>query len=221
MTARLRRGDAGATLVEMLVAMVLFSVLGSVLMASFLASKTATQSARETHDLNEEARVALNRISRELRQASAITGVSAPDGKTSVTFEVDFNGNGTIDPSGADPEVLTYTFDGSRILLTANDTTGTPVTQPILSGKVSQFELDYFSSDYRRDCSTPKDGKSNWRELDAYTTTCAARGSSGHTAGALDATELAEIDIVTLRVRVLEGNRAQDYRTQIDMRNAQ
>ena len=220
MTRRLRRDDAGATLVEMLVAMVLFSVLGSVLMASFLASKTATQSARETHDLNEEARVAMNRISRELRQASAITAVSAPDGKQSITFQVDFNGNGTIDASGADPEVLTYTFDGSRILLTANDTTGTPVTQPILSGKVSQFELDYFSSDYRRDCTSPKDGKSNWRELDAYTTTCTARGSAGHTPGALDATELAEIDIVTIRMRVLEGTRAQDYRTQIDMRNA-
>jgi len=219
-SARLRREDSGATLVEMLVAMVLFSVLGSVLMASFMASKQATQSARETHDLNEEARVALNRMARELRQASAITAVSAPDGRTSVTFQVDFNGNGTIDASATDPEVLTYSWDGSRILLTANDTTGTPVTQPILSGKVSAFELDYFSSDYRRDCFATKDGRSNWRELDAYTTTCAARGSAGHTAGALDATELAEIDIVTVQMRVLEGARAQDYQTQIDLRNA-
>ena len=221
MLARLRRDDAGATLVEMLVAMMLFSVLGAVLMASFAASRTATQVARETHDLNEEARVALNRISRELRQATAITAVSSPDGATSVTFQVDFNGNGVIDASGVDPEILTYSWDGSRILLTANDTTGTPVTQPILSGKVSAFALDYYSSDYRRDCSSPKDGKSNWRELDAYTTTCAARGSSGHTSGVLDASELAEIDIVTVSMRVLEGSRSQDYRTQIDLRNAQ
>jgi type II secretory pathway pseudopilin PulG len=217
---RLARDDAGATLAEMLIAMVLFGVLGSVLMSAFLASRDAAQSSRETHDLNEEARVALNRMSRELRQASTITGVSSPDGATSVTFEVDFNGNGVIDASAVDPEVLKYSWDGSRILLTANDTTGTPVTQPILSGKVSQFELDYFSSDYRRDCSAPKDGKSNWRELDAYTTTCAARSSSGHTPGALDATELAEIDVVTISLRVLEGSRAQDYRTQVDLRNA-
>ncbi len=217
---RLRR-DEGATLVEMLVAMVLFSVLGSVLMASFLASRTAVQASRETHDLNEEARVALNRMSRELRQADAITAVGSPDGKTSVTLQVDFNGNGVIDASAVDPEVLTYSWDGSRILLTANDTTGTPVTQPILSGKVSAFELDYFSSDYRRDCQPPKDGKSNWRELDAFTTTCAARSTTGHTPGALDASELSEIDVVTITMRVLEGSRAQDYRTQIDLRNAQ
>lgn len=218
---RLRRSDdSGATLVEMLVAMVLFSILGSVLMASFAASRNAVEVSRETHDLNEEARVALNRMSRELRQASSISSVSAPDGATSITFNVDFNGNGVIDASAVDPEVLKYTWDGSRILLTANDTTGTPVTQPILSGKVSDFQLDYFSSDYRRDCATPKDGKSNWTELDAYTTTCAARPSTGHTPGALDSSELAEIDIITISLRVLEGARAQDYRTQIDLRNA-
>lgn len=221
MTAPFRRDDAGATLVEMLVALVLFSVLGSVLMASFLASRDAVVAAKETHGLNEEARVALNRMSRELRQASAITAVSAPDGATSLTFEVDFNGNGVIDASAVDPEVLTYRWDGSKILLTANDTTGTAVTHPILSGNVNAFALDYWSSDYRRDCATPKDGKSNWRELDAYTTTCAARSSTGHTPGALDATELAEIDIITISMRVLEGARAQDYRTQIDLRNAQ
>lgn len=217
----LRRDDAGATLVEMLVAMALFSVLGSVLTASFLASRDAVAVARETHDLNEEARVALNRMSRELRQASAITAVSSPDGASSITFEVDFNGNGVIDGSAVDPEVLTYSWDGARILLTANDTSGTPVTQPILSGKVSEFEIDYFSSDYRRDCATPKDGRSNWEELDAYTSSCAARSSTGHTSGVLDATELAEIDIITISLRVLEGSRAQDYRTQIDLRNAQ
>lgn len=214
------RGDAGATLVEMLVAIVLFGVLGSVLGGSFLASRDAVKVARETHDLNEEARVALNRMSRELRQASALTAVGGTTGSTSVTFQVDFNGNGVIDASAVDPEVLTYSWDGSKILLTANNTSGTPVTQPILSGKVNAFSLDYFSNDYRQDCQTPKDGRSNWRELDAYTTTCTARSASGQTPGALDATELALIDTVTISLRVLEGARAQDYQTQVDLRNA-
>lgn len=218
--SRRASGDAGATLVEMLVAIMLFGVLGSVLSASFLASRDAVQVARETHDLNEEARVALNRMSRELRQASSLTAVGGPGGATSVTFEVDFNGNGVIDASAVDPEVLTYSWDGNRVLLTANDTSGTPVTQPILSGKVNAFALDYFSSDYRYDCLTPKDGRSNWRELDAYTSTCAARGAAGHTPNALDATELALIDTVTISLRVLEGARAQDYQTQVDLRNA-
>lgn len=216
---RLQHGDAGTTLIEMTVAMVLFGVLGSVLLSTFLASRNAVTSSRETHDLNEEARVALNRMARELRQAELITAVSSPDGATSITFEVDFDGNG-IDPSAVDPEILTYRWNGNQILLTANDTSGLPVTQPILSGKVSAFSLDYYSSDYRRDCATPKDGRANWRELDAYTTTCAARPAAGHTPGVLDATELAEIDTITISLRMLEGTRAQDYRTQVDLRNA-
>ena len=216
-----RQGDIGATLVEMTIAIVLFGVLGSVLIPTFLASRDAMKNTRETHDLNEEARVALNRMARELRQAKSITAVGAPDGATSVTFEVDFNANGVIDTSAVDPEVLTYSWDGSRILLTANNTSGTPVTQPILSGKVNAFALDYYSSDYRRDCLSPKDGRANWRELDAYTTTCGARATSGQTPNALDTTELAEIDTITISLRVEQGIRAQQYRTQVDLRNAQ
>ena len=214
------RGDAGATLIEMTIAMVLFGVLGSVLVPTFLASRDAMTSTRETHDLNEEARVALNRMARELRQASSITAVGAPDGATSVTFEVDFNANGVIDASAVDPEVLTYSWDGSRIMLTANNTSAVAVTQPILSGKVSGFALDYYSSDYRRDCLSPKDGRANWRELDAYTTTCGARSSGGHTPNALDITELSEIDSITISLKVEQGVRAQQYRTQVDLRNA-
>jgi type II secretory pathway pseudopilin PulG len=213
-------GDAGASLVELVVAMVLFGVLGSVLFSTFLVSRDAVRASRETHDLNEEARVALNRMSRELRQATSITAVSAPDGATSITFTVDFNGNGVIDASTVDPEILTYEWKDNRILLTANDASGTAVTQPILAGNVSSFALDYFASDYRRDCRTPKDGKTDWRELDAYTTTCSARGTTGHTPGALDATELADIDTISISLRVLQGSRSQDYRTRVDLRNA-
>jgi prepilin-type N-terminal cleavage/methylation domain-containing protein len=219
--ARERRSDEGFTLVELSISMLLFGVLGAVLLTTLIASKNAVATSRENHDLNEEARVALNRMSRELRQADAIVSVNGSTGATGLTFSVDFNGNGVIDASAADPEVITYEWDGSKILLTANDTSGTPVTQPILAGKVSSFSLDYFSSDYRRDCASPKDGRTSWRELDDFTTTCAARGSSGHVNDSLDASEIADIDTITIAFTVLEGARRQDYRTQVDLRNAQ
>lgn len=225
--------EEGFSLVELLVAITLFSVLGGTLMATVLASKSSVAASRETHDLNEEARVVLNRMSRELRQAKEITAVSAPvtingtprqSGAVSVTFSVDFDGNGVIDASAVDPEVLTYKWDGSKILLIANDTSGTPVESPVLSGKVSNFALDYFSSDYRRDCS-PIDGKTNWRELDAYLTTrnssgvCDGRPTTGHTPGVIDGTEIPDLDSVTISLTVLEGARRQDYHTQVDLRN--
>ena len=217
---RLRRpqGDEGFSLVELSVAMLIFSVLSATLMSAVLTSKDAAQSSRQSHDLNEEARVAINRMARELRQAKEIRGTSAPDGATSMTMGVDFNGNSTVDSSTIDPEILTYSYDAAnkRITLTANDETGTAITRPILASNVESFRLDYFSSDYRRDCEAPK-GRTNWRELDKYTTTCSPRAASN---GELDASERPSIDIVTIEISVLTGARRQEYRTTVDLRNA-
>lgn len=215
MRAMLAADDRGFTLIEMLVAFVLFGVLGTILLSTAINSRDAVRSSQESHDLNEEARVALNRMARELRQARELTAVSAPDGSTSLTFWVDFNGNDAQDTTGSDPEVLTYSFADSRIVLSATDAAGNVITSPILAGQVSDFRLDYFSSDYRRDCNG--DGVTNWLELDAYTTTCTAKPGAD---GALDASELAEVDAVQIEFSVLEGTRRQDYKTQVDLRNA-
>ena len=210
-------GDGGFTIIEMAVAMVLLGILSSVLSVTVTGSRETAETVRQVNNLNEEARLAVNRIARELRQAREITAVGNPDPTRSVTFGVDFNGNGTIDSSTVDPERLTYAWDGSRILLSAADTTGTTVTQPILSGEVSQFRLDYRSSLYQYDCNG--DGVTTWQELDA--TACGPVGNTvGNGNGALDAAELTHIDSVVLEFSVLDGSRKQDYRTQIDLRNA-
>lgn len=215
------RGDAGFTIIEMAVAMVILGILASALSTTMLGSRETAETVRQVNNLNEEARLALNRIARELRQARAITAVAA-NPAAGVTFDVDFNGNGVIDTSTADPERLTYTYDDaqSRILLSAADVSGTTITQPILSGEVSEFSLDYRSSRYEWDCNG--NGITTWQELDAgcplNTPVVAPRGNNN---GILDAGELPYIDSVVLDFSVLDGARKQDYRTQIDLRNAQ
>ena len=220
MTRRLRGNgaQAGFTLVELAVAMTVMGLLLSVIATTISGSKRSADTVRQINNLNEEARLALNRVTRELRQASSVDSVGAPDGASSVTFWVDFNGNQARDTSAADPEVLTYRWDGNKILLSAADTSGIPVTQPILSGEVSAFRLDYRSSRYEYDCNG--DGVTAWQELDA--TACGPVGNSvGNGNGVLDGAELPFVDSVVLSFRVLEGSRKQDYRTQIDLRNAQ
>lgn len=220
--ARLRTGrDAGFTIVELAVAMVIMGIVASALSTTMLGSRESAETVRQVNNLNEEARLALNRISRELRQAKEVTAVGTDPSK-GVTFGVDFNGNGVIDTSTADPERLTYTYDASvrRILLSAADTTGTTVTQPILSGEVSEFSLDYRSSRYEWDCNG--DGVTSWLELDrgcpTRTPPVPPRGNNN---GVLDAGELPFIDSVVLDFSVLDGSHQQNYRTQIDLRNAQ
>ncbi len=219
----MRRSDdedlqAGFTMIELLVAMALIGVLMGIITTTVTGSKRSADTVRQVNNLNEEARLALNRISRELRQAKEVQSVSGSDGAAGLTFWVDFNGNGTVDASASDPEELTYRWDGSRILLSAADTASTTVTQPILSGEVSAFRLDYRSSQYEYDCDG--DGVTTWQELDD--SSCGPVGNTvGNGNGVLDDGELVHVDSVVLTFSVLEGSRQQDYRTQIDLRNAQ
>ena len=211
---RRRRDDAGFTLVEMIISMMIF---GAILSSVVVSAKKSSDTFRQVNDLNSEARQAINRISRELRQATAVESVDGATGVAGLTFDVDFNGNGVIDSSTADPERLTYKWQNNNIFLSAADSAGLTVTQPILSGNVTSFALEYFSSRYAFDCNG--DGSTTWAELDHGT--CRPTGTPvGNNNNVLDAGELPYIDSVRLSLTVLDGSRQQNYRTQIDMRNA-
>lgn len=107
------RDDAGFTLVELLVALTLSALLGGVVLTVLLGAQDSVRATTAQEDLNAEARTALNRISRDLRQAvpvqtataliPAISAVQNPDGAghvtgavTSLTFQADFTGDGCI-----------------------------------------------------------------------------------------------------------------------------
>jgi prepilin-type N-terminal cleavage/methylation domain-containing protein len=226
------RHDGGFTLIELLVGLVLTSLIASTVFVAVMAASRAATSSRTVNDLNEEARLVLNRMTRELREARAITAVTNPAGPSgtslsttgdvSVTFEVDFNDNGVIEPSAADPEVLTYLYDrGSQQLVLQ----AAGQSLPVLAANVADFTLDFTTRRYQFDgvqytagsgCTSAnqtKDGVVHWFEVDKYP------ASVGNCNGALDA-ELPAIDSVQIDLRVLYGAQQQVYRTTVDMRNS-
>ena len=227
---RLRRDESGLTLVELLVSIVLVGLIGSIIFSSVMATQRAAESSRQTNDLNEEARLVLNRMSRELREAKRITAVVNPMGPgysatsdSSVTFEVDFNGNGTIEPTAADPEELTYYYDVSAQQLQLQ---AAGAALPVLAANVASFQVNFTSRKYIYDgttnggagvCGTvtgTKDGVVNWQEVDGNSALL-----YGNCNGVLD-TELTVVDSVFVSLRVLYGPKQQQYQTQIDLRNA-
>lgn len=226
------RRDAGATLVELLVAMTLLMVFGSMAVVAIVSARDATDSTRTSVRLNEDARVALNRLGRELRQADAITRVSkdgsptatapvlqaSPKAARSFTLTVDFDGDGVIEPSAVDPEQITYTWDGTRLLLSAFDTSGVLSTSPVLAEQVSSFSVDFRSSEWAYDCNG--DGVTSWTELDKFSTCAPSSAGVGDNSGTLTSTELAQVDSAVIEITVLQGSKRQDYRLQIDLRNA-
>ncbi|MGH2773147.1 MAG: PulJ/GspJ family protein [Actinomycetota bacterium] len=237
----------GFTLVELLVMLGIFGILTTLLLGVVLNTANNAKVVRQATDLNEESRLVMNRLSRELRQASRILSVVNPDadapdgterlcsefsspcfnqeGNVAVTFQVDFNSDGVIQFSGSDPEQLTYCYERSAQRLLLQATSGlspacpSPSAQqyPILSANVSRFKLSYRSSDYR--CDTNLDGVVTWREIETASSPCpAVAGDLLGGISALDA-ELSFIDQIVVDLSVLTPPRTQRYRSRIDLRN--
>ena len=241
----MKRDDSGFTLVEMLVAIVVLGILGTVFLTTVMGSQTSAKGTSSEQDLNEEARLALNRMARELRQANSLAEVRNPDGAsynssaiTSLTFTADFNGDGCIDGttsvtgvvcqpySASNPETLTYCWDPSasvrQLYLIPGTLAGASCqvsgALPILAGQVTSFKLSYRSNEYLYDTSGAPDGGSDgittWTELDQ------AGPPVGNNDHALGAPELSNIDSVVIELTVsANGNHAQAYTTQVDLRN--
>jgi len=123
MRRRLRDGDErGFTLVELLVASMIGLVVGGVVLSTLLVAQRSTTATTTWANLNGEARVLLNRLSGDLRQATPVwqttAGVSTeipavrnvqnpqPYGTagqlTSITFDADFSGDGCVDSVASD-----------------------------------------------------------------------------------------------------------------------
>ncbi len=227
-----RSRDAGMTVVELLVAMTIFAGLSTALFSVVLSTSRAAESNQTYNDLNEEARVVLNRMSRELREAKRIVAVTNPAGpnyqagqNSSITFEVDFDGDGVIEPTAADPERLTYLYEYAQNRLILQTATA---SVPVLAESVHYFRINYRSrltnarlsydgvSPANGSCGAHtgvKDGFLDWTELDGD-----PAAQMGNCNSALDV-ELPFIDSVILDLTVLREPRDQVYRTQIDLRN--
>jgi type II secretory pathway pseudopilin PulG len=206
--------DAGVSLVELLVGIGLFATLGTLLLGLALSTGKVTTDTRALANVSEESRLAMERMTRELRQSNGLTAVELPAASsTALTFWTDFNGNEAPDLNAADPEVITYRWDPTTrmLTLTANDATGTAVTRPVLAAQVSRFEVDLRSSKWQYDT----DGLlgTSWQELDA------AAPPIGNQNGRPDGQELAHLDLVQISMTVLDGARAQTYNTRVDLRN--
>lgn len=246
-----RRGDGGFTLIEVLIAGALALVLGSLVLSTMLAADQSIKATSATTDLSAEARLVLNRLAGDLRQAKplanngvqipAITAVQNPfpsaswsaNAVTSITFDADYDGNGCVagvvsdncpNPAPAldpnNPEIETFCWNPANkqlYLIAGTVATGTctpsngSVAQPLLSGQVSGFQVEYDSNAYLYD--TNHDGVTTWQELDA------AGPPIGNGNGVLDTTELTRITSVTIRLTVSEGSHTATFQTLVSLRN--
>jgi prepilin-type N-terminal cleavage/methylation domain-containing protein len=148
--------DSGLSLIELLVAMVLAVVLMAVTMTTVVNSQKVVVTTKQLQDINEEARQAVNRMARDVRQAQDVVTAVNPDGSTynaaaltAVRFASDFDGDAciggtsTINPAAvclpynaANPEDITYCFQPGVRQLFVIDNQASAVT-PVSSSSTA------------------------------------------------------------------------------------
>ena len=214
--------DAGMTLVEVLVALGLFSLVGSLLLGLALSTSTVAQDTQRVVSLDENARLALERMVRELRQASRVDVRPAdqlPDGTfTSFSITATFE-----EPTAAvpmpEPEVLTYTWrtDAADTLpstLTLSRVSPLPEGPSVLASDVTGFSVELRSSRWEFDGAIPgepADSVTTWQEID-------------HALGNDDIPtfdELLMIDRLHIDMTLDDGDSRRPFSTEVFLRNAE
>lgn len=154
LTAANRRtlAESGFTMIEMLVSIMILSVIMAAVFSFLWGASRYWQSGQDTADVTENARMGLNRMTRELKQSSQVTGATS----SQISFNVDF---------GSGAESVTYGFtpgtDGPGYVWRTSNS-GPQVVQ---INEVSNAQFVYYGNDYR--CDSDGNGVVTWTELQA------------------------------------------------------
>ncbi len=241
------RGEHGFTLVELLVVTVLLAMVGGICMSMLLSANASATATTQSNDINENARLAVNRMTRELRQASAILAVRNADGPnyvatavTAVTFSADFDGDGCINgvapvptPSPAptcnaastnNPEVLTYCYDPAPPSAGSTGQQLMLIPGPLTGTGCGQGNAQPILAAnvtslifFYRSNLYLYD--SNGDGVTSWTELDDAEPPVGDSDGNVNTGELPLIDSVVLDLTLVEGGHRQQYRTQVALRN--
>jgi prepilin-type N-terminal cleavage/methylation domain-containing protein len=157
--------EEGFTLVELLVVIMIFGAISTSLYLAVFSGVRGGKTARNVVQVSEEARLGLNRMIRDTREAKDLVAADAD----SYEIGIDFNLDGDTDDEG---EQETFTFDPGteRILLTANipDGANPTTTEPLVVGvsDLAGTNLFTYSSNQLEYDYDPEDGIASCAEID-------------------------------------------------------
>lgn len=216
------RGEAGFTLVEVLVTMTLFSVLAVGFYQVLISGNAGSRASRAVVQISQEARLGINRLIRDTREADSFRCAPptyACPTSTSYNVVVDFDGNGLYqnppDNTKGFYEDLIFAFDAAGKRITINGDT--------LIGGVEQIPgRDIFTySSHRLEYDWDGDGITTWQELDdAPNHGVVGVGNNNRaTTSGPDVGELSFVSYVTYSFRVTSGTRTSDFHARAQLRN--
>jgi type IV pilus assembly protein PilW len=140
--------NGGYTLMELMVAMVIGMIVMASVATTFTTQTRAYSAQEQINQMEQNARGALDIMSRELKMAGykpnggSVTGVVSYS-TTSLTIQADLNADGAVSPSGSDNEQIAYAYDSANKKITRQVGTAPAAT---LAENISGFTFTYYQS---------------------------------------------------------------------------
>lgn len=233
------RVEGGFTIVEVLVALTIFSFIAAAFMSVMFAVARGTDATAAHVRVSEEARLGLNRMIRDTREAGwiSLTDPSATaTSHDSFTVKIDFNGDGayTNPPSGTaqgNYEVLTYAYDdatdritvtvagvGTETLIRGVDCVRELDTDPCESD-VFSFTSNRLEYDWGDELGGPPDGVTSLKELNDTACPPHSLTTLDNCNGTLADLELANITSVNFALSLRTGDQKTRYYAEAQLRN--
>lgn len=210
--------DDGFTLIELLVVIGIFSVVSVSFYQIVFSSTRSSDKTISIIDVSEEARLGLNRMIRDTREAAQLVSAGPTEFEILINFDTDSE-LGEEPPASTGYERMRFTLSGGSILA------GPPGRQELLVDGIGCIAADCTANpvfDYasnRLEWDWNANGVTTWQEVDDATT---ARGIAavGDGDGVLDAGEVQELNVVVFNFLVHSGDSSSEFDAQAVMRNS-
>lgn len=141
------RNITGFTLTELMVAMAIGMVVLSAVTTTFMAQARFYNAQEQINEMQQNARGALDVITRELKMAGYKPNGGTFDGVTysvsQLMIQADLDGNGGISTSSSANEQITYAYDSTNKRITRKMGTG---TVEALADNITAFTFSYLNS---------------------------------------------------------------------------
>lgn len=227
------REEGGFSLIEILVGAAVFSLVGTAFVSMMFSVARGTRSTADSVRISEEARLGLNRLVRDVREAGwvELAGTDPSATHNSFTVKIDYNADGAFaNPATGTAqgsyEVVTYAYDAStrRITLTAPGVgtetlvSGVDCVRDLPAGPCASDVFSFTSNRLEYDWNN--DGVATLAEVNAAA--CPPNNLTMLDSvcnGALVEKELATLTSVNVAVELTAGGRSTDYVAEAQLRN--
>jgi type IV pilus assembly protein PilW len=139
------RNVTGFTLIELMVAMGIGMVVLAAVTTTFMAQAKFYNAQEQVNEMQQNARGALDIITRELKMAGYKPNGGTFDGVTYSTaqllIQADLDSSGTISNSSTANEQITYAYDSASNQITRKIGTG---TAEVLADNITAFAFSYY-----------------------------------------------------------------------------